>query len=198
MKGPSSRPDPDPALIERAKRGDSASLRALLEEVSPTVSQWALAHAGNEDDAADLAQEVLILLVRKLPAFRGDSRFLTWLYSVTRNQALEAHRREGRQERKMERYGAHLAPADATATAQETALDGRKIRDVVTAFLQELPQRQREVFQMAELQGLTSPEIGEILGVEAGGVRAALFKARRTLRERILALHPEIIEEYLS
>jgi DNA-directed RNA polymerase specialized sigma24 family protein len=49
---------------------------------------------------------------------------------------------------------------------------------------------------MAEIQGLTSPEIGQILGLEPGSVRAALFKARRTLRRRILDQHPELVEEY--
>jgi RNA polymerase sigma-70 factor (ECF subfamily) len=198
VKGPPTRPDPDPALIERAKGGERAALKLLLEEVSPTVNQWALAHTGNADDAADLAQDVLILLVRKLPAFRGDSRFLTWLFTVTRNQAIEAHRRRGRQERKMELYHTNLSAADSERPSPERGLDSRRIKELVTAFLKELPQRQREVFQMAELQGLSSPEIGEILGVEPGGVRAALFKARRTLRQRILALHPEIVEEYLS
>lgn len=198
MKGPPTRPDPDPALIERAKGGDRASIKALLEEVIPTINQWALAHAGNADDAGDLVQDVLVLLVRKLPAFRGDSRFLTWLFMVTRNQAIEAHRRKVRQEKKMERYHPHVTPADSEGSGPERELDGQRIKELVTAFLQDLPQRQREVFQMAELQGLSSPEIGEILGVEPGGVRAALFKARRTLRQRILALHPEIVEEYLS
>ena len=198
MRGPPTRPDPDPALIERAKGGDRASLKALLGEVSPTIREWALAHAGNVDDASDLVQDVLILLVRKLPAFRGDSRFLTWLFTVTRNQALEAHRCRERQGKKMERYHTHLTPRAPDSEGPEKRLDGQRIKGLVTAFLQELPQRQREVFQMAELQGLTSPEISEILGLEPGGVRAALFKARRTLRQRILALHPEIVEEYLS
>ena len=80
----------------------------------------------------------------------------------------------------------------------ETGIDHGRIRSVVGVLLKELPQRQREVFQMAELQGLTSPEIGEILGLESGTVRAALFKARRTLRRKILAQHPEFAEEYLS
>jgi len=198
VRRPPTRPDPNPALVERAKGGERAALKALLEEVSPTVGQWALAHTGNADDAADLVQEVLVLLVRKLPAFRGESRFLTWLFMVTRNQAVETHRSRERQEKKMERYHAHLAPPASETAGPERQVDGGKIKELLAAFLQELPQRQREVFQMADLQGLTSPEIGEILGVEPGTIRAALFKARRTLRERILATHPEIVEEYLS
>jgi RNA polymerase sigma factor (sigma-70 family) len=77
-------------------------------------------------------------------------------------------------------------------------VDKKRIGSLVQAFLVDLPKRQREVFQMAELQGLTSPEIGNILSLDPGSVRAALFKARRALRRRILESHPELVEEYLA
>jgi RNA polymerase sigma-70 factor (ECF subfamily) len=198
VKGPSNRPDPDRTLIQRAQSGDRDAMKTLLQEVSPTVSQWALSHTGNPDDAADLLQEVLILLVRKLPAYKGESKFLTWLFTVTRNQAIEVHRKRGRQERKMEHMVAKNAQESSYTAREAGNIDSGRIMDLVAAFLGELPQRQREVFQMADLQGLTSPEIGEILGLNAGGVRAALFKARRTLRRRILDQHPEFVEEYLK
>jgi len=198
VQGLSQTPEPDPALIQGAKAGNRAALKSLLEQVSPVIRQWALARTGEAELAADLTQEVLILLVRNLPSFRGESRFLSWVFAVTRNQAIEAWRSEVREERKMDRVSVQTAE-DAPLPAQpDSGIDGRRIRNIVAAFLGELPQRQREVFQMAELQGLSSPEIGEILGVKAGSVRAALFKARRTLRRRILEQHPEFVEEYLS
>lgn len=198
MTGSPRKPDPDPALIRRAAAGDEPSLRELLRQVTPTIQQWALARAGNPDDAADLTQEVLILLVRKLPGFRGDSRFLTWLFTVTRNRAIEAHRSRGRQDLKMENYGTHLRSEEERTPNADQELDRSRIQEVVTAFLSHLPPRQREVFQMAELQGMSCVEIGKLLGVESGGIRAALFKARRTLRTLILKQHPEFVEEYLS
>jgi RNA polymerase sigma-70 factor (ECF subfamily) len=198
VRGLSQRPDPDPALIERAKEGDHAALQTLLEEVSPAVRQWAFARTGDVDEAADLTQEVLIQVARKLPAFRGDSRLLSWVFSVTRNRAIEARRSELRKERKMERFSVHLAGGHEGGTAPDGGIDGRRIRRIVTTFLDDLPERQREVFQLSELQGLGSTEIGRILGVEPGTVRAALFKARRTLRRRIMEHHPEVAQEYLG
>ena len=196
MRGLRENPEPDPTLIQRAKEGETAALGSLLAEVGPVVAQWAMARTGDPDEAADLAQEVLILMTRKLASFRGDSRFLTWLFTVTRNQAIERHRSLARRERKMERLTSHMARESPVTPGPESGIDEAKIRNVVGTFLRELPQRQREVFQMAEIQGLTSPEIGQILGLEPGSVRAALFKARRTLRRRILDQHPELVEEY--
>ncbi len=197
MTGPFQFPDPDPGLIQAAAGGDRDCLRRLLEWVSPQLRQWALACSGNADDAADLAQDVLILLVRKLSSYRGEARFLTWLYSVTRNQALEARRRKGREERKMSLWKTEAEGTPPCRPNGGAEKDRRLIWQVVTTFLEELPQRQREVFQMSELQGITSPEIGVILGLDPGSVRAALFKARRTLRRRILQSHPEVVQEYL-
>ena len=197
MKAPSQHPDPDPDLIRQAQRGDRAALRRVLEEVSPSVRQWALAHTGDPDDAADLTQEVLVLVARKLGSFRGESKFHSWLFTVTRNQALEAHRRRRREERKMDRLKVLDTDVRTPLPGPEAAVDRKRIGAVLRAFLEELPPRQREVFQLSELQGMTSPEVGELLGVEPVSVRAALMKARRTLRRRILEQHPELVEEYL-
>jgi RNA polymerase sigma-70 factor (ECF subfamily) len=199
VRGLSQKPDPDPALIERAKEGDQAALQTLLEEVSPAVRQWAFARTGDVDEAADLTQEVLIQVTRKLPSFRGDSRLLSWVFSVTRNRAIEARRREMRKERKLDRFSADLlAEGHGGEPPPDGGIDGGRIRRIVATFLRELPERQREVFQLSELQGLGSAEIGRILEVEPGTVRAALFKARRTLRRRILEQHPEVAQEYLG
>jgi len=193
-----ARPDPDSELIRRAQEGDRVSLKALLEAVDPTVRQWAMAHTGDADAAADLTQEVLLLLLQKISSYRGDARFLTWLFSVTRNQALEGIRRTTRHERKMERFKVAFQDAPQPGHAHGERVDRDRLRIILDTFLQELPRRQREVFQLSELQGLSSPEISAVLGVEAVSVRTALLKARRSLRRKMLEGHPEFVEEYLS
>jgi len=197
LTGPRPTPDPDPALIRRAQTGDREALRALLQAVEGPVRQWSLAMAGDPQDAADLAQEVLILLLRKLPSYRGEARFLTWIFSVTRNRALEERRREGRKRRREEEMEARNRFEPAPGASQERDRDRGRIREVIAAFVGDLPERQREVFHLSELQGMTSPEIGHLLGIDPVSVRAALFKARRTLRTKILEGHPELVEEYL-
>jgi RNA polymerase sigma-70 factor (ECF subfamily) len=184
--------------VERARKGDQEALRHLLEEVTPAVQQWAMALCRNPDDAADLTQDVLILVVRKLPSFRGNSRFLSWLYTVTRNQGMDALRRYKRQERRMERFEARLPLETALPSVPGSEMDGNRIRELVRAFLEELPERQRQVFQLSEMQGFTSTDISQILGIRPGGVRAALHKARKAMRGRILEQHPELVEEYLA
>ena len=198
MKSLSSRPDPDPGLVLRAQEGDREALKDLLEEVGPAVRQWAYAHTGDVDSASDLSQEVLVLLLRKLRSYRGEARFLSWLFAVTRNQALEGLRRRGRRSRKMDRFKAEFGDAGNAVNDGGAGVDRQRLGELVRRLVADLPQRQREVFQMADLQGLTSPEIGTILRLSPVSVRAALLKARRSLRRRILENHPEFVEEYLG
>jgi len=196
LTAPPPRTDPDPALIRRATGGDPGALRALLETVAPAVQQWAMAVCRNQADAEDLTQDVLVLMIRKLPAFRGESRFLTWLYAVTRNQALDTLRRRERQERKMNHLKHHLPASGIHSQIPDRLLDGTRLRSLVSTFLGELPQRQREVFHMADMQGLSTNDISQILNIRPGAVRAALHKARKGIRRKILAHHPEFMEEY--
>jgi RNA polymerase sigma-70 factor (ECF subfamily) len=115
---------------------------------------------------------------------------------VTRNAAIDRFRRTSRRSSRLADPRAHPdgamnAPDDPSAGA-----DQRHIGNVVEAFFHELPDRQREVFDLAELQGVPAAEIADRLGIEAVSVRAHLFKARRTLRTRILESHPELAEEW--
>ncbi|MGD2120766.1 MAG: RNA polymerase sigma factor [Gemmatimonadota bacterium] len=198
MTSPPQWPDPSPDLIGEAQRGDREALRSLLAQISPPVRQWALAHTGDPDSAADLSQEVFLLLLRKIGSYRGDSRFLTWLFSVTRNQALEELRRRKRREKKMNRLKVEMEAGPKYSSQRPGNVDRQRLRGLLGVFVDELPPRQREVFQLSEMQGLTSPEIGEILDLAPASVRAALLKARRSLRKKMLEHHPEFVQEYVS
>ena len=98
----------------------------------------------------------------------------------------------------MNRFKAEIGGVQGAPNRGERRVDRERMGEMITVFVRDLPQRQREVFQMSELQGLSSPEIGKILDLEPGSVRAALLKARRSLRLKILEKHPEFVEEYLS
>ena len=198
MRSSSSRCDPDSDLIKRAQQGDREALESLLETIGPPVCQWALAHTGDPERASDLSQEVFLLLLRKLPSYRGESRFLTWLFSVSRNQAIEEVRRKGRHEKKMDRLKSEVGNPHQAANHEGLSVDRSRLGGIIGDFVRGLPPRQREVFQLSEFQDLSSTEVGRILDMAPVSVRAALLKARRSLRRKILEQHPEFVEEYLS
>ena len=182
-------------LVERARGGDETALRALVEHVYPAVHRWALVHTGDPMEADDLTQDVLVQMIRKIESFHGDARFSTWLYSVTRNAATDRFRKRARRTRIVEDPKAHLellprGPADPAKEAER-----RELGDILGVYFNELPERQREILDLVELQGIPSVEVAQMLGIEAVSVRAHLFKARRRLRERILKTRPELVED---
>jgi RNA polymerase sigma-70 factor (ECF subfamily) len=171
----------------RARSGDERAFGELAEAVRGQVQRWALARTGDADDAEDVAQTVVIRLHRHLGGFEGRSRFSTWLYRLTSSAALDWVRSRGRRER------AHAGSADFAQPANASderldALHNRRQAELATTFLRDLPARQREVFDLVDLQGYTPAEAGEMLEIEGVTARAHLFRARRTLREKMLAL----------
>jgi RNA polymerase sigma-70 factor (ECF subfamily) len=188
-------PEIHPALVRQAQDGDREGLRKLVEAAYPRVRRWALVRTGDPTEADDLTQDVMIHMIRKLDGYKWKSAFGTWLYSVTRNAAADRFRRARRRSRltKNPIALAHMTPD--TEAAPDATLGRSSMVESIREFFMELPLRQREVFDLVELQGLTSPEAAERLGIEAVSVRAHLFRARKTLRTRILRSRPELVED---
>jgi RNA polymerase sigma-70 factor (ECF subfamily) len=191
-------PDPDdrsdlPSLISGAQGGDRGAFSRLAAAVQRKVRGWAESFTNDADDADDVTQDVLILMHRRLGQFEGKSRFSTWLYTITRNVALDRRRRVKRRERRLEAMDPPIATTETREGFDESALTS-----LVLKYFDELPARQREVFELADIQGLSAPEVAERLGMKAVTVRANLFKARRTIRQRMLEHHSSLLEEYRS
>lgn len=188
MPTPIPAAEPLEAMAARARAGDERAFAELATAVRAQVHRWALVRTGDADDADDVAQTVVIRLHRHLGTFEGRSRFTTWLYRLTATAALDWVKGRGRRER------AHQASsADALSAATDdriAALENERTAALVRAFFAELPTRQREVFDLVDLQGFTPAEAGEMLEIEGVTARAHLFRARRAIRERILAAHP--------
>ena len=196
MKGSAHADDIGQALVRKAIGGDQDALRILVERAYPAVRRWALVHTGDPTEADDLTQDVLVNVIQRLDTFSGASRFTTWLYTVTRNAALDRLRSSDRRSRRLEYPHVHPELLPSAPDDPASATDRSHLGAVLRAYFEELPERQREVFDLADLQGIPSPEIAERLGIEPVSVRANLFRARRTLRARILAEHPELVEEW--
>lgn len=180
-------------VIGRARTGDREALTRLAELTYPRVRRWALVQLGSPDDADDLTQDVIIKMVRKIHAFRGDADFETWLYALTRNAARDAFRARRR------RFDAEEHPRLATTIvpdAPPSPDDGVERSEAKRALLDafgHLPRRQREVYDLVELRGLTAARAGELLGIAPVSVRAHLFKARRAMRAIILERHAGVL-----
>ncbi|NIR45806.1 MAG: RNA polymerase sigma factor [Gemmatimonadetes bacterium] len=185
------------ALVERASAGDESAFESLARRYYERIHRWALARTGDPDDADDVAQEALLRMHRHLSSFDGRSRFTTWLYQVTRSAAADLHRKRGRRRRLHEKAKRNADPTTVDPRSDETNRhDERRAMGLVQTFLQELSERQREVFDLCDLQGYGPAEVSEMLEMEPVTVRSHLFRARKTMRKKILESAPELVEGY--
>lgn len=181
------------ALVGRAKQGSASAFDELVSRVHTQVRYWAARVTHDPDDADDVAQLVLLRLHVHLREFEGRSRFTTWLYRITRNIALNRRRSERRRQRLLR--SASRMPDHVTSDVAEQS-DNDRLALLVRSLSRELSHREREVFELADLRGMSAHQIAGLLGVQPVSVRAALSRARRRIRVRMLEQYPHLLEDY--
>jgi RNA polymerase sigma-70 factor, ECF subfamily len=177
----------------------------VFREYAPRIYNLARRMLGNDADAEDVTQDVLLQVVRKLHTFRGEAQLPTWLHRVTVNAAL-AHRekRANRQRREsatgdgeaLEAIaadpptpGVRLPRPGAEASPDENALAAEQ-RAVIERAIAKLPEGFREVYVLADVEGLPNAEIADMLDLSVAAVKSRLHRARLRMRD-LLAPHFE-------
>ena len=185
--------DEERRIIAQVCAGDANAFEALVVAYQKQVYNLALRTVGNEEDAADMTQEVFLRAYRALGTFRGESKFSVWLYRLTTNVCIDFLRSRRRHptvsltasEDDDEQPQFDL-PADER-TSPEQQLTRSEMRRAVARGLDSLPDDARRILILRELNGLSYAEIGKVLHLEAGTVKSRLFRARRKLCDFLLA-----------
>jgi RNA polymerase sigma-70 factor, ECF subfamily len=137
-----------------------------------------------ESDVADAAQEVFVVVHKRLAEFEGRSKATTWLFAICLRVASD-RRRTARAHREI----ASVDPAHDPSGPDEIApLDRQRARGLLRAILDRLPDEQRIVFCLFELEEMSGDEIAELLDVPVGTVRSRLRLARESFREEVARL----------
>ncbi|MBP3958469.1 sigma-70 family RNA polymerase sigma factor [Gemmata sp. G18] len=170
----------------------------VFREYAPRIFNLARRMLGNDADAEDVTQDVLLQVVRKLDTFRGDSQISTWLHRVTVNAAL-AHRAKRANRQKHE--SGDLADDALETAAPETEVKRWNLppdepvlaaeqQAIIEKAINELPEPFRDVYLLADVEGLPNSDIGTMLGLSVPAVKSRLHRARMRMRD-LLAPHFE-------
>jgi len=183
-------------LVRRAAAGDLDAFDELVVLKRDRVYRTAWQVVRNGEDAQDVAQLVFVKLWRVLRRYRSERKFDTWLHRITTNQAIDFLRRQARPVRVVPLEGPGegpekvVAPEFAPPTPADT-LDRAELRRIYEAVAGELTERQRTIFTMREVEGLSAADIAKTLGVTSSTVRNTLFQARAILQETLARKFPE-------
>jgi RNA polymerase sigma-70 factor (ECF subfamily) len=176
------------SAIALAAAGDAAAFESLVTILHGLVHRWSLTFARDPDEADEITQETFVLVHRKLSQYHGDASVEGWVYRITRRVALQRHRKDRRRRELSE--AAFPETDNVYNTDPGARVDRQKVAEYVRVFFTRLPPKQREVFDLVDLQGHEPAEVAQLLGTRAGTVRGNLFKARAALRARLLEDHP--------
>lgn len=185
-------PDPDLPLVCQALAGDFAAFEQLVNRYEKRVYGLALRIVRNDADAQDVTQSTLLALLEKLETFSQESHFAAWLLRIATNESLLLLRkRKVRQMQSLEPADGGPEPLPHPDLIAKWKLDPQElasraeIRELIDAALDEVPEKYRLVFLLRDVQGLSTEEAAEALGISLSNAKVRLLRARLMLRERL-------------
>lgn len=171
-------------VIEACKRGESEAFEELVRLTNREVYSLALRLTGNPDDAAEVAQETYMKLLRAIKSFRGDSKFSTWLYRVTSSVAITSLRRKARRRGDVSLDTVEWQDIPGPTNPEEEA-ERHQLRERLDQALLTLAPGYRAVVVMKDVYGFPLEQIGQQLGITEGAAKVRLFRARQRLKNML-------------
>lgn len=179
------------ALVQQAKAGDQNAFAHLVTAYESKIYNLALRYLGNREDAMDASQEVFLRVYRFLPGFQEESGFSTWIYRIGVNVCKDMLAKRGRRNEQPlevpdeENESRTIEVADRRYEP-EHIMEGVELRTVLADAISSLPEQQREMIVLRDIQGLTYDEIANVLSLESGTVKSRISRARENLRKKLL------------
>jgi len=183
--------NPDLAVLEKVRAGDASAYDALVRKYERQIFRIAQHITQNREDAEDVMQDAFVKAFEKLDQFQGNSKFYTWLVRIAVNESLMRlrKRRTGKlvsmddeiltEEGSVPRDFADWAPNP------EQNYNQAELAEILRKTIQGLPPGFRLVFVLRDVDGLSTEETAETLGLSIPAVKSRLLRARLQLRERL-------------
>lgn len=188
--------NPNESLLERLQRGDERALSDLVATYGTKIHQLAFRYLRNQEDAEEVAQDVLFKVHRKVGQFRGDAALSSWIYRITFNTAM-SRLRSGAYQRAQEQQRLAAAnesdemnerpvrePADLSALADEDLFKSQLRRRLFRAILN-LPVIYRAPVMLRDIQGMSTEEASAMLRVKDQTLKSRLHRGRLLLRKQL-------------
>ena len=191
----------DQRQLQAARAGDAAAFDRLVDRYSGRLFNLALRLTGSAQDAEEIVQETFLSAFQNLPNFRGDSAFGSWVHRIAANFALMrlrhrkvvsgSSREIDRAPEQREEESVLGPPRSAwSRRADEQVLD-KELGLAIETAISRLPDEQRTVFLLRDVEGLSYEEIAESTGDSLQAIKSRLHRARLALRHTIDGFYAE-------
>lgn len=177
----------DDALLVLYANGDAAAARVLTLRLTPKVFGHAYRLLGDQAEAEDVAQDALIRLWKQAPEWRqGEAKVTTWLYRVVANLCTDRFRKT-----RGVALDAVPEPEDDSPSAAET-LQNQSRADALQEALNILPERQKQAVVLRHIEGMTNPEIAQIMDIGVEAVESLTARGKRALAKLLAGRKDEL------
>jgi len=170
-------PQPDPALLRRAQRGDEQAFTAIVRAYETPVHNYILRLTGDRTLAEDLTQEVFVRVFNGLPKFSLRCKFTTWLFQVTKNRVLDELRARERRPHGMVAFD-DIPPLETYDQPVERA----ETIDAIWRAVQDLNPDLKMALLLRDIVGMPYNEIADSLEITLATVKWRIFKAREEVQ----------------
>ncbi|MCX6382725.1 MAG: sigma-70 family RNA polymerase sigma factor [Armatimonadetes bacterium] len=177
-------------LIRRCQLGDREAFGVLFDRYERPVYRYAYHILGDPDEADDIKQDTFVKAYRTLPGFRGECSLLTWLLKIAGNLCRDKIKSRARRSEVglVPEIEATLFDNGSYGADPAIEVERREMTTTVHRVLSGLPQPQRELIVLRDLQGLSYQEIAQVLNCSVASVKLRLFRARRGFKDRFVSL----------
>jgi len=175
----------DLELIEQCRGGNFTNFRKLVELTSPFAFSVALRMLGDDALARDVVQETLITIWQKMEMIKSAEVYKTWIYRIVVNKCYDHMRKRKRNPEFNADEAAWTIISNTVSQGPDTKLENSDISKIITVLTQKLSPKQKAVFVLSDLEGMTNDEISEITGLSKTAVKANLYHARKSISEKV-------------
>ncbi len=175
----------DIQLIEECRRGNFNNFRKLIELTSPFAYSVAFRILGNEDQAKDVVQETMITIWQKLKRIKSAEVYKTWIYRIVVNKCYDHMRKRKRNPEFVTDEQTWELISNRISVEPSVTLENSETAKIIGILTKKLSPRQKTVFVLSDLEGMSNDEISEITGISKSAVKANLYHARKSISEKV-------------
>jgi RNA polymerase sigma-70 factor, ECF subfamily len=182
---PPEPPDTEASLIARAQAGDVAAFERLSSAYADRLFMLLLRLLGDRAEAEDVAQEVMLRAWQGITRFRGQSSYFTWLYRIAVNEAKRAMEKRGRRPAGVPIGADELQLPDSPLLDPSRQAENNELRQALARALAGLPPDLRMAIVLRDVEGLSTQEAAQIVGISQAAFKSRLHQARLRVRAAI-------------
>ncbi|HVM89122.1 MAG TPA: sigma-70 family RNA polymerase sigma factor [Puia sp.] len=175
----------DTEIISRVLKGDQQAYAQIVERYKNYIFTLTLRMVDNREDAEEISQDIFIKAYRSLADFRGESKFSTWLYTITRTSCITFLRKKKLDTTSIDNEKTYIQVESRESGFKANTIEQKSKHAMVNEAIRMLSPDDAQVITLFYKGEQTLEEIGNVLGLDSNTVKVKLYRARQRLKEKM-------------